>query len=226
MRESTTLENVGEAPQAGTASGRRRERTRPTREAVRRRILDAACHSFAARGFDAVSLDEVAEAAGFTKGAVYSNFGSKEALILALMDGQVTDRLGASADALSRDDLSFAERMRVVGDQLTQALRTERMWQSLFLEFWQRAIRDPAVAARFTARRQALRQDIARVIDEQAGRAGVALPLPSAHLATVILALSNGLAIERYPDPAAVPDDLFGRILQVLLAGTPAGSGG
>ncbi len=182
--------------------------------------------AFAERGFDAVSLDEVADLAGFTKGAIYSNFRSKDDLILALMDDQVTDRLAASAEALSRDDLTCDDRMRLVGDQLTRALGTERAWQSLFLEFWQRAIRDPAVAAPFAARRQTLREAIARLIDEQASRAGVALPLPSEQLATVILALSNGLAIERYPNPAAVPDDLLGKVLQVLLAGTAGGSAG
>ena len=221
------MRDAGEAGGADSTSGKRPARTRPTRGAVRERILEAAGRAFAERGFEAASLDEIAQAAGFTKGAIYSNFRTKDDLILALMDDQVTDRLASSADALRRDDLALADRVRLVGDQLTQALLVEQSWHSLFLEFWQRALRDEALAARLAGRRQALRRAIAQVIDEQADQAGVTFPLPSSELATVILALSNGLAVERYPDPAAVPEDLFGRVLSLLLVGStndgPAG---
>lgn len=60
---------------------------------MRARVLHAAGQVFAERGFSAASLDQVAAAAGFTKGAVYSSFGSKDELFLALMDAEVARRV-------------------------------------------------------------------------------------------------------------------------------------
>src|SRR5512141_975059 len=66
------------------------------KERTRERLLDAAAVVFARRGIEAASLDEVAEAAGYTKGAIYSNFSSKTELIAALMDRRITQQLAAS----------------------------------------------------------------------------------------------------------------------------------
>src|SRR5271165_1914031 len=62
---------------------------RPKREVVRRRLLDAALDVFAEHGFDTANLDQVAAAAGLTKGAIYSNFASKDDLFYAMMAEQV-----------------------------------------------------------------------------------------------------------------------------------------
>src|ERR1700722_12611485 len=69
-----------------TVSPVKQPRTRPTRGEVRDRILDAASKVFAAEGFAGATIDAIGQAAGFTKGAVYSNFESKDELFLALLD--------------------------------------------------------------------------------------------------------------------------------------------
>jgi AcrR family transcriptional regulator len=192
---------------------------RPRREDVRRRLLYAALAVFSERGYDRASLEQVAAVAGFSKGAVYSNFASKDELFLALMDQQVQTRITYARDALQQPhDKGLTG--RVVGDRLTAALTEDREWQLLFLDYVQRAVRDPGVREQFTRHRRHLRQLIADAIREFAGTPHAGLDADA--LAVTVLALSNGLAIERFTDPEAVPDQLLGRILQTLQQATPA----
>ena len=205
------------------ASERATRASRPRREDVRRRLLQAALEVFAERGYERSSLEQVAAAAGFTKGAVYSNFASKDELFLALMDQQVRTRVEHARDALQavRGEAPDAH---VVGDRLTAALTADRNWQLLFLDYVQRAVRDPSRRQQLQEHRRRVRQLIADTIrevdidpSEPAGSAGT---LGADAAATTLLALSNGLAIERYIDPDAVPDQLLGRILQLLRSTT------
>lgn len=191
---------------------------RPSRDEVRRALLDAAAQVFARRGIDAASLDDVAAAAGFTKGAVYSNFGSKDGLVAALADDRVTAYLDLGLDAVSDVEVPFAVRVQGLGDQLTSAFDEQRDWTLLFLELWQRAVRSGRADTAFRDRRRGLHASITAAIVHHFGEAGTPMPLPPEEMATVLMALSNGLAIERHADPGAVPDDLLGRVLTLLMA--------
>lgn len=189
-------------------------RRRPPREEVRRRLLDAATDVFAERGIDRASLDDVAARAGLTKGAIYSNFAGKDELVYALMDEHIARREGLAVGALAGEAAGAAQR---AGDALTDALSSEARWQRLFIEFWARAQRDDDVRAEFAARRAEAREDLGALIAEEAKRRELVLPLAPEELATTLLALSNGLAIERLTDEDAVADDLLGRLLALLL---------
>src|SRR4051812_44229706 len=79
-----------------------RVRTRPTREATRERLFQAATRVFEERGIGAASVDAIAAAAGFTRGAFYSNFASKEELIIAMLEDQGDGSLGHSRGVLAR----------------------------------------------------------------------------------------------------------------------------
>ncbi len=195
--------------------------TRPSRDEVRRALLDAAAQVFARRGIDAASVDDVAAAAGFTKGAVYSNFGSKDGLVAALVDDKVTAYLDIGLDAVSDADAPLVERAQTLGDQLTIAFDRQRDWTLLFLELWQRAVRSGRTDGAFLDRRRELHGAITTAITDHFSQAGAPLPLPADELATVLLALSNGLAIERHADPASVPDQLLGRVLALVMGGAP-----
>jgi AcrR family transcriptional regulator len=206
---------------AGTASppappaGRIR---RPGRAAVRRRLLDAAPAVFAEQGFAGASLDQVAEAAGLTKGAIYSNFASKDDLFFAMMKDQVMNRIEAVRTALaaSSPGTDGQQARHDIGRLLTEAFTQQREWQLVFLDFWQRAVRDDDVRAQFVAHRRALRAAIAESVEQILGRAPAPGQLTVDDVVTVVLALSNGLAIEQYADPGLVSDDLFGRVLAQL----------
>jgi AcrR family transcriptional regulator len=202
-------------------SGAARVRVRPRRTEVRRRLLDAATRLFAERGIIVTSIDDIAAAAGFTKGAFYSNFTSKENLILELIDDQTASRLDWGQEAFQAGSQLAGERAEALGDRLTAIFVAHREWQMLFLEFWQQAVRSPEVGRRFGARRREMRAAVAAAIQTQAESLGVTLALAPEQLATVILALSNGLAIERYADEEAVPDHLFGDVLRLLLTARP-----
>lgn len=197
---------------------------RPRRAQVRARILASAAAVFARQGFAGATIDDVAAAAGFTKGAVYSNFTNKDELFLALMDAQVQARVDLVAGLLTDVQLHgtalSSHTLRTIGDQLARATSAEPDWHLLFLEFWQRAMREPVVREQFIAHRRALRAAIAEV-------ARGALPAGADWLpdeaAVLVLALSNGLAIETLADSADIAPELFGRALAAL-ADLPAAS--
>ncbi|MGY1744350.1 TetR/AcrR family transcriptional regulator [Blastococcus sp. SYSU D00695] len=186
---------------------------RPARADVRARVLDGARQVFAERGFAAASLDHVAAAAGFTKGAVYSNFGSKDELFLALMEAEAAARLSAVETAMAgAGDLAGA--LAAVAAELA---RLDPRWQLLFLEFWQRAVREPAVREAFVAARRTLRDRVTAVVAGFLSDRGVS-GWDAESLGVVLLALVHGLAVESLPEPGGVPADLLPRVLTRLAA--------
>jgi AcrR family transcriptional regulator len=191
---------------------------RPTRDEVRRRLLDAALAVFAEHGFDTANLDQIADAAGLTKGAIYSNFTGKDDLFYAMMAEQILVRVESIRSALNvgtADPLDPQE-LRDIGDLLTEAFTEQREWRMVFLDFWRRAVRDDDVRERFIAHRRTMRDAIAASVEEILGGSPPAGDFTVDDVVTVVLALSNGLAIEQYVDPSSVSSDLFGRVLMHL----------
>jgi AcrR family transcriptional regulator len=191
-------------------------RTRPTREQTRQRLLDAAGPVFAERGYERASLDHVAAAAGLTKGAVYSSFAGKAELFYALMEQRIDERLALAAEAAARQP-SVPDATRHVGDGLAELMSSQADWHLLFVEFWTQAVRDPVLREAFAQHRRVSRDLIAGFLEQHAAAAGVALPLPADQLAVAVLALSNGIAIERLADPDTVDPSTFGAVLTLLL---------
>jgi AcrR family transcriptional regulator len=205
-------------PTSGTAEARRgRARPRrPPREEVRRRILAAATEVFLERGFGGASVDEIAAAAGFSKGAVYSNFEDKDALFLALVDEEFAWRLDQLRTALEEAPDDPAAGAEVAGRSMMRALAAHQDLHVLFSEFRVHADRSPATRRRFARRRRQIRATLAETVAAYAERADVELTMPADHLATVLLALTNGLALERLGQEDAVPDEIFGEVIATL----------
>lgn len=191
-------------------------RTRPLRSKVRRQVLDAALAVFARKGFGGASMDDIASEAGFTKGALYSNFASKDGLFLALMDQQIARRISLI------DDLVVGSAIDVdrIGHALTEAALNDRDWQLLFFEYWARAVRDPDVRERFIDDRRKLRQNITDVAQRLLDQTNRTSNVPVEQLTIVLLALSNGLAVEGLIDPADIHSDTFANILISLTCDT------
>jgi AcrR family transcriptional regulator len=184
-------------------------RLRTPRAEVRQRILQAATSEFAGKGFAGTTIDAIADAAGFTKGAVYSNFGSKDDLFFALLDLQIERRVEA-VSALA-DKAGVRPSAKDVGNLLMTGLLENRDWQMLFAEYWLRAMRDPEVRVRFTEHRRSMRASI-----EDAVRRLDTSGIDPATATVLILALNNGLSIEEFSDPGSVPHDLFGTVLAAV----------
>lgn len=184
---------------------------------TRARLLDAAGHVFARKGFRAASLEEVAEEAGFSKGAVYSNFASKQDLFAVLLaercHGSLLDVSSAVAQAGST-----AERLDRVGDAVVTRMLAEPDGALLFIELWANAARSPELRARFAAIFQQTRAAIAALIDDQASLVGAALPAPADLLASLAMAVMDGLAMQLLVDPQRVPPETARTALHLLLA--------
>jgi AcrR family transcriptional regulator len=193
------------------------EGRRPRRDEVRARVLEAAAEVVAERGLAGASLDQVAAAAGFTKGAVYSNFASKDELFLALLGDHSARRIEAVEGALARAR-DVPEALAAVAAELG---RPDAGSQLLLVEFWQRAVRDPAVREAFVRSRRALRAQVAEAagafLTAHPSRTADGRPWDPQELAVVLVALANGLALEGLPDPAAVPDGLVDKVLRQLV---------
>ena len=101
---------------------------------------------------------------------------------------------------------------------LVEGMRTDAAWHRLLAEYFAMASHDPARQRALRARRREVREAITRVLVRVAAGLGFEFPLPPAEMAVVLLALSNGLAVETEIDPDAVPADLLGRVL-TLIAG-------
>lgn len=190
---------------------------RPRRDEVRRRLLDAAGAVFARDGIANATLDDVAAAAALTKGAIYSNFAGKDDLVLTLMHEHIGEREQVAAKAFD-GAVDAQVGVRDVGVALARLMTAQSEWQRLFIDFWLRAQRDAATLEQFARRRGASRAAIASRISQVMTQRDLASPFTPDELAVTLLALSNGLAIEQLTDPAAVPDDLFGRLLERLLS--------
>ncbi len=175
---------------------------------------------FAEHGYANARLDHVAAAAGLTKGAIYSNFASKHEVFFAMLDEQVLDRVESVRAALVASDRADGPMTaQQVGRFLTETITEQREWQLVFLDFWLRAVRDDDVRAQFVSHRRALRAAIADAVVQVIGAGPAPSDFSVEDVVTIVLALSNGLAVEQYIDAESVSPDLFGRVR--LLLGLP-----
>jgi AcrR family transcriptional regulator len=178
-------------------------------------LIAAAATVFQARGFQGANLREIASEAALTTGAVYSNFDGKADLFLAVLEENIDPRLAVMYEAART-----APRRRVgaaVGEEFAAYVRQQRRWLTLLIEFWAQAARDPKLRPKFAERHGRLRSAIADVLAERAARLGLSLALPADQLAIVLIALTNGMAVEKLADPQGVPKDLYARALDLLL---------
>ncbi|MDT9594071.1 helix-turn-helix domain-containing protein [Nocardioides zeae] len=207
-----------------TTPGRRR----PPRAEVRRTLLEAAARVFARAGIDAASLEEVAAEAGLTKGAIYSNFAGKDDLVEAVVAENLRSDVDLGLAAVEAGG-SMVERAQALGDELTRSFVRQPERHMLFLELWQREVRAaPGGQVRddtLMTHRRDLHDTVTAAIAEHAADTGAVLPMPPEQLATVLLALSHGFAIELQLDGDRVPDDLFGQVLALLVRQGPTGTG-
>jgi AcrR family transcriptional regulator len=170
---------------------------------------------FSRRGYEKASLDEVAEEAGFTKGAVYSNFKGKEDLFLATIDQHFERRLDAVKRLMAGGDEGTAH---AAGMEFMDQLNADPGYFALFFEFWAYAQRHPPVRRKFLPRVQRFRTALAELFEAKSAK-GMPLTMPAEHLAAMLIAMATGVAMERELDPESVPDDMYARMLELFFLG-------
>ncbi|HEY3758652.1 MAG TPA: TetR/AcrR family transcriptional regulator [Solirubrobacteraceae bacterium] len=189
---------------------------------TRAQLIDAAARVFARRGFQAATIEEIAEQAGYSHGAVYSNFSGKEELFLAVFEQYMSQRIAEVAQA-SEVEGTFPERARAAADQWMARFGEDRETFLLHLEFMIHAARNPALSKQLGERMAILRLDVERRIAERAAETATPLPLAPADLALVLRALGIGLAVEALNAPGEVNTGLYGDFV-ALIAGVLEGS--
>lgn len=188
------------------------------REHTRTCLLEAAGRVFARRGLASASVDEVAADAGFTKGAVYANFGSKEELFLAMLEHRGAQRLEEMERVLATGD-SPAAQARIAARDFVEALKADPESETLFFEAALHASRNEAFRKQFIARHRMMHRRMSEILQARLGAAGIDPGVSSGELATMVMAMANGLAFERMVVPGLVPDDLFSSMLELFTRG-------
>jgi AcrR family transcriptional regulator len=198
-----------------------RRLTRAEQQAqTRARLIDAAAKVFARRGFQAASVEEIAEEAGYSHGAVYSNFDGKADLFLAVFEDYMAERVRelAETQVALPGDAPLEVRARALADQWMDRLARDRESVVLHMEFIAHADRDRELARRFGTRSSAMREAVSRYITQYQEEAGMELAMPVDDLALILRALGIGLAIESLVSPDAVRHDIYGDFVELLVS--------
>ncbi|HEY7605801.1 MAG TPA: TetR/AcrR family transcriptional regulator [Actinomycetes bacterium] len=188
---------------------------------TRAQLMASARQLFLRRGFHAASLELVAEEAGFTIGAVYSRFGSKADLFLAILDEHI-DRIVADVAKVATLDQPLGAHAELLAGRRMELLERERDWFPLVLEFWSHAARDERLRREFGARHERLVAAYAGLIEADYARLGLPLPMAPEVLARAVVAMGNGVALERLADPGRVPEGLLSTMAVAFLRGAAA----
>jgi AcrR family transcriptional regulator len=186
-----------------------------SRKRTRESLLKSAQEIFARDGFAGASIDRIAEHAGYSKGAVYSNFEGKEALFLELLRDRMTEELG-ELHQLLKGRSSLAEILLALRQRYS-SLEKQVIWCLLSTEFQLQARRNPDFAGPFAELYRNQRRAIAELATMVAKREGAKLEWNAEELATSLMALTHGIALQRAADPASVSADSAGKAIQLLL---------
>ncbi|MEV6877866.1 TetR family transcriptional regulator [Amycolatopsis sp. NPDC051128] len=180
---------------------------------TREQLIETARPLFLRDGYSVTSLEKVADEAGYSKGAVYSNFRNKDELCLAVLDRIHDEQVALVAEALSGDEgvegllMAFqAWAERSIGDEA---------WTALEVEFATNARRDPHVRAELAARDKTIRATIAGLLTGYAERFDITLPMPADDAATALLGLGIGLGVQRAIDPT-VPVNVLPDVIRLF----------
>jgi AcrR family transcriptional regulator len=185
--------------------------------ATRAKLLQAAATVYAAHGFAGATLDDVAEEAGLTKGAVYGHFGSKDNLLVALMEEYLAAEIAEQVALFDRDETTW-KRPLAGSDQWMNELDAAPEAFRLLIEFWLAAGRDEQLRERFAAGLEALRVTFAQFAAESRVDAGMeGSPQAARHFANVMLGLSMGLGLIRVADREHLSPALLGTAMSVLI---------
>jgi AcrR family transcriptional regulator len=208
---------------SGSADGARIDRrTRAARAQGREgrdELLTAALRVFARRGYGQAGVDEIAAAAGYSKGALYWHFSGKEDLLLALLEERI--------DAPMREMVALLESAPPERDMAVEASREfarrlskQRDAMLLEREYWSLAIRDPELRARYAERQAELRGALAGALEARARHLGTPdLPMAAEDVARIVMSIIGGLTVDELIEPRSVDPELLGEALALVYAG-------
>jgi AcrR family transcriptional regulator len=189
-----------------------RVRTRPTRDETREKLFEAAAQVFEEQGIGGASIEAIAAAAGFTRGAFYSNFNSKDELIIAMLEDHVEQSIRRSLGLLAthKNLADFIDALKTMDRSQQDPLGRSPLLHMEMILFVARAEkRRPDLAKRLRARRKLI-ADIVETTSKNSGSNGALNPTWTG---AIVLALEDGFRLHRLIDPETTPADSFLRAI-------------
>ncbi|HLA18112.1 MAG TPA: TetR/AcrR family transcriptional regulator [Dehalococcoidia bacterium] len=189
---------------------------RRRREETRGRLMEAAIGVFARSGFDRATVDEIVREAGFSKGAFYVHFESKEDLFWAMLEERISRQQDTFRRAVGYTQ-PVAENVRMILSGVFGLLRDDPLWGSLFAEFAAHALRNEKVRLRLAAMYERWRELIAEILSEgrEAGR--IRRDIDPQFIATVLIAATEGSIMQSRLAPETVRlDDMLEPLTTIL----------
>ncbi|HEX5781815.1 MAG TPA: TetR/AcrR family transcriptional regulator [Solirubrobacteraceae bacterium] len=177
-------------------------------EQTRAELVEAARKAFLRSGFHGASLDDISLEAGYTTGAVYSRFGGKDALFLAVLDDHIDRRVRAYLE-VSRSAPDFEGACRELGRAAVAAGKKEPGWTPLLMEFWMHAARREDLRAAVVERNERQLAVLAEALEKIAARDGLTPKRPVAEILRAVTALARGLGLERQIAPDAPLEEIY-----------------
>ena len=188
----------------------RRQRQAATRE----RLLDVAAEELVAHGYMGTSLDRIAEQAGFSKGAVYSNFANKEELVLEVLDRHFLHRLDHLQERLLAADETVEARVEAFTGWWEEMVGHEA-WGILIFEFASATRDRPAIQDELAAREQKIIGFTTMLVNTEVERFAIQLPMPPRDVASILVTLGSGLSFSRMLDPS-IPTRIVSDVARAL----------
>ena len=198
---------------------RRRQQTRDA-------LIDAAAEVFARRGIAAASLDEIATAAGFTRGPIYSHFGGKEELLLAVVEQRGDRMLAAMWEAHQASEHDHLHDPVGAADIWRRIVASDEQMMLLRMELRLYAMREPAFRERLAELQRRQQQQAVEFLLREADGVGFTFQLPVEFIAGSLIALTEGLLMNAVIDPEdrGRCEDTFERFLTLLIEAGTAGT--
>lgn len=169
------------------------------RSATRERLIDAALTVFAEEGVGGASVEHICDAAGFTRGAFYSNFDSKDALCLAVLRRQAEQNLASARDVIDTLDASASASLddviRQAIDAFLAAQRSDRMWVLASSEMRLYAVREASMRRAYLDQVQQVSGTFTRLLQEAAAALGHEFTVPVDEVIPVLHAVYEHGAI-------------------------------
>jgi AcrR family transcriptional regulator len=204
------------------SNARRAERpTRGERQAATRAaLLRSASRSICKHGMDGASIDRIAAEAGYTKGAFYANFTSKEELFLVILEEKFAAELARLETAMAGSGEAAAE-ARQAAEEFLLDIDRDPEWPRLYQEFAAHAARNDRFRAEFAARQRALRVRMADVFARWTAAFDVEPVLPHADVAAMTFFMADGFLLDRIIDPE-LDKGLYTKMCEIFLCGLVA----
>ncbi|MED0701798.1 MULTISPECIES: TetR/AcrR family transcriptional regulator [Aeribacillus] len=195
---------------------RRRLTQEERKKETRQLLLESAVEIFARFGFHGASVDKIAEHAGFSKGAVYAHFRSKEELFLAILEQQMQLHVDNILQVIDGQH-SLSHFIETMDEYFLSVRQKNRTWSMLNMEFFLYAMREESIRRKWSDMITEAVQQISKAIEKLKSKENNDSALSADEIAWTILSLENGLAIFYYISEDRVPLHLYGKALQNLL---------